>query len=98
MNFDNTQQSTDPRIASQSRAYVVYDRTTGEILHIHHSVSFPDGAPIHEAPETRARRLAGNKAGANVDVLEVESDEVNHGKPIRINTINRVVVTEAKIA
>jgi hypothetical protein len=97
-NTDRSTARSDSRISAYSRAHVVYDKTTGEILHIHHTVSFPHGAPIHEPPETRARRLAGKAAGDNTDVLEVEPDQVNHDNPIRIDTVNRITVSAGKKA
>jgi hypothetical protein len=92
MNPASGPQSTNTRIVSHCRAYVVYDTATGEVLHVHHSVTFPHGAPMREKPEARALRLAGNKAGASAQVLEVEGAEVNHRDPIRIDTAKRVVV------
>jgi hypothetical protein len=92
MSSSSDAQSTDDRIVSKSRAYVVYDKTTGEILHVHHTVSFAHGAPVHEKPEARALRLAGIKAGANAEVLEVDSNQFNQFTPMRVDTARRVVV------
>jgi hypothetical protein len=96
MSFNSAPQSTDGRIVSKSRSYDVYDRTTGEILHTHHSVAFPHGAPAREKPEARALRLAGNKAGAHAEVLEVETAEVSHFSPICIDTAKRAVVPASR--
>jgi hypothetical protein len=84
-------QTTDSRIVPKSRSYVVYDRNTGDILHVHHQVTFPNRAALREAPEIRARRLAGSKAGTNAEVLEVETAEVDHRRPIRIDPVKRIV-------
>jgi hypothetical protein len=92
MSFGGTSQSTDDRIVAKSHAYVVFDKTTGEILHIHHSVAFPEGATPRVSPESRARRFAGEKAEANADVLKVDSAEVNHHVHMRVDTVKRTVV------
>jgi hypothetical protein len=93
MSSSNYAQATGNLVAI-SRAYVVYDRTSGEILHIHRSDIFPQGAPVRESPEARARRYAGNKVGMNADVIEVDPADVNHHNPsgIRIDTATRKVV------
>jgi hypothetical protein len=88
----STPQTTDGRLKSEAQAYVVYDGTTGEILHIHHSVTFPHGAPPREKPEARARRFAGKKCGANTEVLKVEPAAVNHSGPMRVDTVKREIV------
>jgi hypothetical protein len=80
--------STDPTVLAQTRAFVVYDTTTGEILHVHRSVTFPENPPGSQEPEARARRLAG----ANADVVEVDPDEINHRRPVRVDTATRRVV------
>lgn len=92
MSFNSTSQSTDNRIVSTSRAYVVYDGTTGQVLHIHHSVTFAHGAPVREDAAARARRLAGNKAGTNAEVLEVEPAELRG--LVRIDTAKRAIIRE----
>jgi hypothetical protein len=83
-------QSTDKRV-STSRAHVVYDTATGEILHVHLTVVFPHGAPPRESPEAQALRFAGKRAGANAGVIEVDPAEVNHRHPIRIDVATRKV-------
>jgi hypothetical protein len=84
-------QSTDKRV-STSRAHVVYDMVTGEVLHVHLTVVFPHGAPARESPDAQARRFAGKRAGANAAVMEVDPAEVNHSHPIRIDVATRKVV------
>jgi hypothetical protein len=93
MSSSNLAQSTTS-IESKSRAHVVYDKTSGEILHIHHSVVFPQGVPVRESQEARALRFAGNKAGANAEVIEVDPASVNHrnSSGIRIDLAKRKVV------
>jgi hypothetical protein len=93
MDSRNRSQATGNLVAI-SRAYVVYDRTSGEILHIHRSETFPQGAPLRETPESRARRFAGSKAGENAAVIEVDPADVNHRNPrgIRIDTVTLKVV------
>ncbi len=91
MHQNNHAESTHS-IPSTSRAHVVYDRTTGEVLHIHHTVEFPHGAPTTETPDSRALRLVGKQTDPNVAVLEVEPAEVSRPHPIRIDPQTRKVV------
>jgi hypothetical protein len=84
--------STDPTLQPRTRAYVIYDKTTGEVLHVHRSVSFPKNPPAREEPEARARRLAG-KVSANADVVEVAANELNGRKPVRVDVATRRLVT-----
>lgn len=86
-------QSTDPKLVAKSRAFVVYDTKTGEILHVHHSLDFGTGVPAREMPETRARRMAG-RAGPDVDIIEVDSAEVRHREPMRVDVASRKVVRD----
>jgi hypothetical protein len=88
----NTPISTDRNIVATVKAYVVYDRQTGDVLHIHHSVTFPHAHPTGESPETRALRLAGRKAGSNAAVLEVDPTEIDHRHPIRVDVAHGRVV------
>jgi hypothetical protein len=92
MNPGIAPQSTDGRIVSTSRAYVVYDKATGDVHHVHHEVTFAHTEPAREDAETRARRLAGNKADA--EVLEVDPAELGHRGLIRVDTATRKVVRE----
>ncbi len=73
-----------------SRAHVVYDTATGSILHVHHTVEFEGGAPVTERPETRAKRMAGSRPGA--EVVEVDPSEVNHRRPIKVDPATRKIV------
>lgn len=84
----NMPQSTQSNIVPTVRAYVVHDRNTGEILHIHHSITFPHDRSGGESPELRALRLAGHRAGANAVVLEVDPAEVSfHVNSIKVDLI-----------
>jgi hypothetical protein len=85
-------QSTDRKLAATARAFVVYDRATGEILHIHHSLDFGTGVPARETPEERARRLAGRRAGPDAEIMEVDPAEVRHREPMRVDVGSRKVV------
>jgi hypothetical protein len=85
-------QTTDGAIKSTSRAYVVFDRGTGEIVHVHYAVTISSDLPVNEKPEARALRLAGVPSGANVDVLSVESAQVNTLKPLKVDTAGRTIV------
>lgn len=84
-------QSTDPKLVATSRAFVVYDVTTGEILQVHHSLDFSTGVPAREKPEARARRLAGNRTGPDVDIIEVDPSEVRHRERMRVDFASRKV-------
>lgn len=89
-------QSTEPRIQSISRAYVVYEPASGDILHIHHAVEIVGGPPPLEPPRERALRLAGVVGRNDVEVLEVGSAEVNHGRPMRVDRTRQVVVVSPR--
>jgi len=92
MNPIKGSQSTDGALQPISRAYIVHDPKTGKVLHIHRSVTFPHTKPLDEPPEARARRLAGGSANVNLAVLEVESEEVSHGMPIKVDVARQQVV------
>jgi hypothetical protein len=85
-------QSTDNTIKSASRAYVVFDKGSGEIVHIHHAITFSADLPTSEKPEARALRLAGAPTGLAFDVLEVESAHINNLKPIKVDIASRTIV------
>lgn len=93
MSSSNSAQDTSNLVVI-SRAYVVYDRTSGEIIHIHRSDTFPQGGPVRESQEARALRYAGNRAGVNAEVIEVDPADVNHRNPsgIRIDLATLKVV------
>lgn len=94
MNSKNVAQATTTNLVATSRAYVIYDQTSGEILHIHRSEEFPQGTPAKETQESRARRFAGNKAGVNAAVIEVDPADINHRnrKGIRVDTATLKIV------
>jgi hypothetical protein len=79
--------STNPSLKPQTRVYIIFDKTSGEILHVHRSVIFHHRRAEHD---TVARRLA-NKS-ANADILEVEEKEANQRKPLRVNVSTRRLV------
>ena len=85
--------STDPSLQPSTRAFVVYDRATGQVFHVHRATTFATNPPIREEHAARARRMAG-KASADVEVLEVDNAEITHKKPIRVDvaTLRLVVV------
>jgi hypothetical protein len=79
-------QSTHDNIVPRVRAYVVYDSTTGDVLHIHHSVTFQHDRSGGENSEARALRLAGRRTRGTAVVLEVDPDEVSFDRrPIRVD-------------
>lgn len=85
-------QTTDSTIKSTSRAYVVFDKGTGEIIHVHYAVTFSSDLPVSEKPEARALRLAGAASGAHVDVLATEPVKVNTLKPMKVDIASRTLV------
>ena len=93
MTYTDTPQSSDPGIVSTSRCYVVYDKSTGDAIHIHHSVEFENGAPIQEDAMKRARRLAG-KAGAHAEVIEVDPSHLPRRGKFRIDPKKHTIVQE----
>jgi hypothetical protein len=78
--------STNPSLKPQTRVSIIFDKTSGEILHVHRSVLFPNG---RGEDAMVARRLANN---ANADVLEVEEKEANQRKPLRVEISTRRLV------
>jgi hypothetical protein len=86
-------QSTRNNIVPTVRAYVVHDPTTGEVLHIHHAVTFPHDRSGGESSEARALRLAGRRAGAGAVVLEVDPNEVSFDRrPIKVDIASSRIV------
>ena len=84
-------QSTDPRLEATLRAFVVYDRRTGDVLHVHYAVDFGNGVPSRESHEARARRFAGT-AAAEAAIMEVSPDEVNHRGARRVDVASGKVL------
>jgi hypothetical protein len=83
--------STNPTLVPQTRAYVIHDTKTGEILHVHRSVTFPNTPPGGEKPEARARRAAGISS-AKAAVIEVDADKINTRNPLRIDVATKRLV------
>ncbi len=81
--------STDASLKPQVRVYVIFDKTSGEILHAHRSFIFPNGREEHD--RVVAQCLA-NKA--NADVLEVEEKDVIQTKPLRVDVSSRRLVEQ----
>jgi hypothetical protein len=94
MDLTNMPQSTPGGAVARTRAHVVFDATTGAILHVHHTVEFEGGAPQSEAPEDRARRMASVGADIDAEVVEVDPSDVNHHRPIKIDLHTRGVVAQ----
>jgi len=93
MTYSNIPQSSDPGIISILRCHIVYDKATGDVIHIHHSVEFENGAPVREDAVTRARRLAG-KAGAHAEVIEVDPSHLPRPGKFRIDPKKHTIVQE----
>jgi hypothetical protein len=90
----NVSASTNPAAETHQRAYVVYDTSTGEILHVHYAIEAPEGVPVREDAVHRARRIAGNARPS--DVLEVEPAELHHPNRPNGRSIRFKVDVEAK--
>lgn len=85
-------QSTDPKLVAAARAFVVYDKATGEILHVHHSLDFGTGASLRETPQARALRLAGRRAGKNAEIAEVDPADLLHSHKMRFDLASGKIV------
>lgn len=92
MDAASDQQSTDNQIVARTRAYIVHDRATGKVLHVHYSTTFGHAENGSETPEARALRLSGVEATVKAAVLEVEPTEVSHGRPIKVDLVHQRVV------
>jgi hypothetical protein len=90
MNGPKEPQSTSP-IVSEIRAHVVYDRKTGKVLHVHETVTFPNGPSPGESAEARALRLSGAAGRPDVEVVEVAPAAVKGHHGIRINPETRSI-------
>lgn len=73
-----------------SRAFVVYDKTTGEILHTHRSITF-ESRHDRETPERQARRHAGSKA-KDAAVLEVDPSEIQDVGSYKVDVANMKLI------
>lgn len=62
---------------------VVYDKATGDVVHVHQTVTYAGATQLPEQPADRARRLAGR--GDDVEVLEVRREELIRGKPLSVD-------------
>jgi hypothetical protein len=85
-------QSTDPNVIADTRAHVVYERETGKVLHVHHSVTFGRD-PEEGSAEDRARRWAG-ASGAGAEVIEVDPAEVSGRRGFRVDPARRRIVRD----
>jgi len=92
MHLNPISQSTPGVPVARELAHVVYDRFTGAILHVHHSVTFDGGASHTESHHARARRHAG--VDADAPVIDVDPAEVNHRRPIRVDPVTGAIVQE----
>jgi hypothetical protein len=85
-------QSTDPKLIATARVFVVFDKMTGEILHVHHSLDFGAGALARETPQARALRLAGRRPGGNAETVEVDPTDVLHWGKMRFDIASGKIV------
>ncbi len=88
----NDPQSTDSKVTPTFRTYVVYKTDTGEVLHVHHTVTFSHTQQARETPEAHAIRLGGRRVATGADVLEVDSAEVTQGEPIKVDVARKRLV------
>jgi hypothetical protein len=84
-------QSSNADIVSKIRSFIVYDRATGAVLHVHHAVEFETRIAGQEAHESRARRFAGAGATDTSAVLEAPADQFNQAKPTRVDPVTLAV-------
>lgn len=84
--------TTQPAIA---RA-VVFDKNTGDIVHVHSIFTFPGAAaPTGDELVAEARVKAGKATGradATLDVLHIRHDEIAHGHHYRVKLPERKLV------
>ena len=80
-----------PPIVSVVRAHVVFDRRSGKVLHVHETVTFPDGPTPREKPEARALRLAGAGNNPDAEVVEVDPAAVKGHHRFRVNPTTRTI-------
>jgi hypothetical protein len=91
MSMKNASQSTSAEIVSKTRSFIVYDRVTGAVLHVHHAVEFANGMAGLETHESRARRFAAAKPAEVSDILEVSTDHFDQAKPMRVDPISLAI-------
>lgn len=80
-----------PEIVSSVRTHVVFDRRSGKVLHVHETVTFPNGPAPRERPEARALRLSGSAGNPDADVVEVDPATMKGHHRIRINPATRTI-------
>lgn len=85
-------QTTDLKLAPTARTFVVYDKKSGKVLHVHHHVSFGHEHKMLETAEAHALRVSGKRAGPNAAVLEVEATDVSGGKHVKVDVKRGKVV------
>ena len=86
--------STNSTPAPIVRAFLVYDKVTGEILHVHRSITF-SRAEHGEKPEERALRVAGHTSTGKAGVIEVDPKDINHAKPVRVDVASQKLTSGA---
>jgi hypothetical protein len=83
-------------VASRARSFIVYDRKSGAVFHVHHTVEFATGLVSRESHESRARRLSGATVGDIAAVLEVSTDEFGQATPIRVDPVTLAIKWEPR--
>jgi hypothetical protein len=100
MKPDSATASTDPGLSPRSEAFVVYDASSGDVLHVHHSVVFAHAHQGGESPEARALRLASTAgkgaAGKSADVIKVDPSELSGTGPMRVDVATRKLERPSK--
>src|ERR1700732_1521412 len=77
---------------------VIFDRETGEILHIHQAVAlpgikFPDENKLRASAVDLASRTTGRPV-QQMDVLSVREEELKTGTKYKVNVQNKCLVAE----
>jgi hypothetical protein len=75
---------------------IVYDRETGEIIHVHQSVvlagvKFPDEHELRASAVDLASKSTG-KSGEQMDVLSVREEDLDAATQYKVDVQNRCLV------
>jgi len=89
-----------PQLLKTDKSFVVYDKKTGKILHIHHVISMP-GSPILQESEMEeeARNFArslSTKSKREMKVLKVDPDLVEKNTFARVDVKKLSLVPATK--
>lgn len=87
-------EATQSDVRPQTRAFVIYDKASGDVLHVHRSIAFGKSSRTgEEAPEDRAWRMAGDAAiKKRAAILEVKPSQVDFGAKLRVDLESKKLV------